>query len=195
MRQTSGTAPTAASTVMGKNPSARKIRKVWPAPTACALSRARARGRFRYYRTSAPGACPRPRKKRVRSACPAPSQRIMGTSSIPSRHRHARRRHRDDHGDTRPSPRFAMRARLPERALRLPAANLTRPPTRRAVGTAKLRPRPSVSGLRLLHALAFQRRDDEDAIGPSCSRSRCSRLSDYSRSRADFSYRDRSRSA
>src|SRR6516162_867227 len=43
MRQTSGTARTAASTFTGKNPSPRKIRKVWPAPIANALSRARAR--------------------------------------------------------------------------------------------------------------------------------------------------------
>src|SRR2546428_13602593 len=43
MRQTSGTARTAASTLTGKNPSPRKIRKVWPAPMANALSRARAR--------------------------------------------------------------------------------------------------------------------------------------------------------
>src|SRR6266852_1429851 len=43
MRQTSGTARTAASTLTGKNPSPRKIRKVWPAPMANAFSRARAR--------------------------------------------------------------------------------------------------------------------------------------------------------
>src|SRR5262249_16874876 len=43
MRQTSGTARTAASTLTGKNPSPWKIRKVWPAPMANALSRARAR--------------------------------------------------------------------------------------------------------------------------------------------------------
>src|ERR1700722_18241469 len=43
MRQTSGTARTAASTLTGKKPSPRKIRKVWPAPMAKALSRARAR--------------------------------------------------------------------------------------------------------------------------------------------------------
>src|SRR6266436_3089642 len=41
MRQTSGTARTAASTLTGKNPSPRKIRKVWPAPMANALLRAR----------------------------------------------------------------------------------------------------------------------------------------------------------
>src|SRR6516165_700099 len=43
MRQTSGTARTAASTLTGKNPSPRKIRKVWPAPMVNALSRARVR--------------------------------------------------------------------------------------------------------------------------------------------------------
>src|SRR6516164_3129364 len=43
MRQTSGTARTAASTLTGKKPSPRKIRKVWPAPMASALSRASAR--------------------------------------------------------------------------------------------------------------------------------------------------------
>src|SRR6267378_6857113 len=43
MRQTSGTARTAANTLTGKNPSPKKIRKVWPAPMANALSRARAR--------------------------------------------------------------------------------------------------------------------------------------------------------
>src|SRR5262245_30319965 len=43
MRQTAGPARTAASTLTRKNPSPRKIRKVWPAPIANALSRARAR--------------------------------------------------------------------------------------------------------------------------------------------------------
>src|SRR6516162_3788478 len=43
MRQTSGTARTAASTLTGKNPSPRKIRKVWPAAMVNALSRARVR--------------------------------------------------------------------------------------------------------------------------------------------------------
>ena len=52
--EASGTARTAARTLTGKNPSPRKIRKVWPAPMANTLSRARARTNREVHNSSKP---------------------------------------------------------------------------------------------------------------------------------------------